>query len=125
MNLKEYFENRTGTGVLATADARGRVDAAIYARPHVMDDGTLAFIMANRLSHSNLEHNPHAVFLFREDGGGYRGTRLFLTKLREEQDSQLLKSLRRRKYHPGQEEAMKPLYLVFFEVDQQLPLVGS
>ena len=48
-----------------------------------------------------------------------------LARGREEQDSQLLKSLRRRKYHPGQEEAMRPLYLVFFEVDQRLPLVGS
>lgn len=125
MDIREYFESKTGTGVLATADAQGRVDAAIYARPHVMDDGQVAFIMANRLSHANLEHNPHAVYLFKEDGKGYRGTRLFLTKVREEQDTALLKSLRRRKYHPEEEEAMKPLYLVFFEVDEQLPLVGS
>jgi pyridoxamine 5'-phosphate oxidase-like protein len=125
MNNKEYFESKTGTGVLSTADAQGRVDAAIYARPHVMDDGSLAFIMANRLSHSNLESNPHAVYLFKEDGHGYRGTRLYLTKLREEQDTELLNSMRRRKYHPQQEETLKPLSLVFFKVDQQLPLVGS
>ena len=38
MNLHDYFENTTGTGVLATADSSGNVNAAIYARPHVMDD---------------------------------------------------------------------------------------
>ncbi|HPI23199.1 MAG TPA: pyridoxamine 5'-phosphate oxidase family protein, partial [Spirochaetota bacterium] len=45
MDLKDYFETRQGTGVLATADAQGNVDAALYSRPHVMDDGTVAFIM--------------------------------------------------------------------------------
>jgi hypothetical protein len=125
MNLKEYFESKNGTGVLATSDASGRVDAAIYARPHVMEDGLVSFIMADRLSHKNLESNPHAVFLFKEDVPGYRGTRLFLTKMREEQDTDLLHSLRRRKYTPEQEAAMRPLYLVFFHVDVELPLVGS
>jgi hypothetical protein len=125
MKLKEYFESNTGTGVLATSDASGRVDAAIYARPHVMEDGLLAFIMTNRLTHKNLESNPHAVFLFKEDGPGYLGTRLFLTKLREEEDTALLDTLRRRKYTPQQEAAMRPLYLVFFHVDAELPLVGS
>jgi hypothetical protein len=125
MNFKEYFESTSGTGVLATADDQGRVDAAIYSRPHVMDDGLLAFIMADRLTHSNLESNPRAMYLFREEGEGYRGTRLFLNKVREEQDSELLQSLRRRKYSPEQEESMKPLYLVFFEVEEQLPLIGS
>lgn len=32
--LKFYFENTKGTGVLATADSDGKVDAAIYSRPH-------------------------------------------------------------------------------------------
>jgi hypothetical protein len=28
MGLKDYFENRQGTGVLATSDSEGKVDAA-------------------------------------------------------------------------------------------------
>jgi hypothetical protein len=36
MKLKEYFENTRGTGVLSTADNEGKVDAAIYSRPHVL-----------------------------------------------------------------------------------------
>jgi hypothetical protein len=121
MDLKEYFENTKGKGVLATADGDGKVDAAIYARPHFMEDGTLAVIMRDRLSHHNLQSNPHATFLFMEEGPGYKGKRLFMTKVREEKDSELLYSLRRRQY-PNDEESK---FLVFFKLDKELPLVGA
>lgn len=122
MDLKEYFENTEGIAVLATADEKGKVDAAIYARPHFMEDGTLAVIMRDRLTHNNLQSNPHACYLFIEKGAGYKGKRLVLTKVREEQDTDLLKSLRRRQYLDEKDE-MK--FLVFFKLDQELPLVGS
>jgi len=122
MELKHYFENTKGVGVLATADADGKVDAAIYARPHFMEDGTLAIIMRDRLTHHNLQSNPHATFLFIEDGPGYKGKRLFMTKLREEKDSELLNSLRSRQYLDEKEEAK---FLVFFKLDKELPLVGA
>jgi len=32
MELKEYFETTEGSGILATADSDGLVDAAIYRR---------------------------------------------------------------------------------------------
>jgi len=50
MKLSEYFENTDGTGVLATADDKGNVDAALYARPHCLDETTVAFVMNERLS---------------------------------------------------------------------------
>jgi hypothetical protein len=122
MELKDYFESTKGVGVLATADADGKVDAAIYARPHFMEDGTIAMIMRDRLTHHNLQSNPHAAFLFIEDGPGYKGKRLFLTKVREEQDSELLYSLRRRQYPNDKEEAK---FLMFFKLNKELPLVGA
>jgi len=122
MELKDYFESTKGVGVMATADADGKVDAAIYARPHFMDDGTIAMIMRDRLTHHNLQSNPHATYLFMEDGPGYKGKRLFLTKVREEQDSELLYSLRRRQYKDDKEEAR---FLVFFKLEKELPLVGA
>ena len=78
MTLKEYVESTSGTGVLSTADAEGKVDAAIYSTPHVLDDGNIAFGMLERLTHRNLQSNPHASFLFLEHGQSYRGIRLFL-----------------------------------------------
>ena len=122
MELKEYFENTEGSGILATADSDGKVDAAVYARPHFMEDGTIAMIMRDRLTHNNLQSNPHACYLFIEKGPGYKGKRLFLTKLREEQDSELLQSLQRRQYINEKDESK---FLVFFQIDKELPLVGS
>ena len=122
MTLREYFESVKGRGVLATADVEGRVDAAVYATPHVIDDETIAFIMRDRLTHHNLQSNSHAAYLFMEAGDGYAGKRLYLTKTREEEDSDLLHSLRRRKY-PDDEQEKK--FLVFFRVDKILPLIGS
>ncbi len=125
MDLGEYFENLKGTGVLATADDQGRVDVAVYARPHVMDRDTIAFIMPDRLTHHNLQSNNHAAYLFMEEGRGYKGIRLFLTKVREEEDSELLRSIRRRKYasEKGEEEGSR--FLVFFKVEKVLPLIGA
>ena len=124
MDLRGYFENTKGHGVLATADAAGRVNMAIFSRPHVFEDQTVAFIMPHHLTHSNLQSNLHAAYLFTEEGPGYKGKRLYLTKLREEQDTELLRSLRRRTYVPGQEKP-GPRFLVFFQADKILPLIGT
>ena len=122
MSLKAYFDSTEGFGVLATADGDGKVDAAVYARPHFMDDGTIAMIMRDRLTHHNLQSNPHATYLFRESKPGYKGIRLFLTKLREEKEGELMQSLRRRQYIDERDEAK---FLVFFAIDKELPLVGA
>jgi hypothetical protein len=124
MSLKDYFENISGHGVIATAAADGKVNMAVYSRPHIMADGTVAFIMPHRLTHANLQGNPHAAYLFMEDGPGYKGKRLYLTKVREEQDTDRLKSLRRRVNPPEKEQATGPKFLVFFTVDKELPLIG-
>lgn len=125
MELKEYFGNTKGRGVLATADSQGKTDAAVFARPHVMDDGTLAFIMPDRLTHHNLQENDHATYLFMEEGREYKGKRLFLIKIREKEDPELIQSLSRRKYayQRGYEEQTR--YVVFFKIDKVLPLIGA
>ena len=122
MDLKEYFEKAEGIGVLATADSSGKVDAAVYARPHFLEDGKMAFIMRDRLTHHNLKSNPHATYLFIEDGPGYQGKRLFMMKAGEEENSELLKSLRRRQYPDDKGESH---FLVFFELEDTLPLIGT
>jgi hypothetical protein len=124
MDIRAYFENAKGVGSLSTADAEGKVDVAIYRKPHFMEDDTLAFIMADRLSHHNLQSNNHAAYLFKEEGRGYKGVRLFLTKIREEQDSDLLYSIRSDRYASKKEEG-NPRFLVFFKVDKVLPLIGA
>jgi len=125
MKLSEYFDATRGTGVLSTADAAGKVNAAIYGRPHVMDEQTVAFIAGDRLTHANLQANPSAVYLFKEEGS-YEGKRLYLTKIREEQDSPLIDEIRRRKYKESDgHSAPKSKFLIYFKVDRVLPLIGD
>ena len=124
MNLTDYFENTHGTGILATANSEGKVDVAIYSRPHVTDEDTVAFIMRPRLTHENLQSNPHAAYMFIEKKEGYKGKRLYLTKLREETDTVLIDSLRRkdRKHDAKSDEES---FLVYFHIDRIRPLIGD
>ena len=125
MQLKEYFENKKGVGVMSTADLQGKVDAAIYARPHVMDDGTIAFIMRDRLTHQNIAQNPYASYLFIENTGGYKGARLFLKKVREDDNAELLKEMTRRSLTPEEDAAKGPKFIVYFEIEKALKLIGA
>ena len=124
--MKEYFENTEGFGVLATADSEGNVNTAVYSRPHVIDDNTVAFVMADRMSHENLNSNGSACFLFREEGGGYRGKRLYLKKSGEEKNSPRIEEMRRRTSGTyGESYEAEDKFLVFFTVEKIRPLVGE
>jgi hypothetical protein len=126
MDIKNYLEGARGTGVLATTDSDGRPNMALYSRPHMMDDGTLAFIMADRLSRKNVSQNPHAAYLFQKDGPERDGIRLALTKVGESSDPELIGRLRRRSRLPYEEsEKVETLRLVYFSLDDQRPLIGG
>ena len=113
MDLNAYFDQAKGHGVLATADASGRVNLAIFARPHVMEDNSVAFIMPHRLTHNNLESNPQAAYLFLEAGPGYKGKRLYLTRFRRSRMPTRLRSLRRKTYSEEKEKE-GPRFSIFF-----------
>jgi hypothetical protein len=126
MTLKQYFESRKGKGVIATADENGKVGVAVYARPHFISEKTVAFIMADRLMHKNLQSNPHAAYLFSEDGKKDIGKRLYLTKIKEEQDSELIDQIRRKEVCPIDKGYKRGLrFLVYFKINKVLPLVGA
>lgn len=125
MSLSEYFENVKGLGVLATADSDGVVDLALYAKPYVVDETTVAFVMQERLSHQNLKTNPHAAYMFIEQGEGYAGKRLYLTKIREETNTSVVEMFRKKQPEicPAGDDSNK--YLVHFQVNEIFPLVGD
>ena len=125
MKLSEYFEKKKGRGIIATADSRGKVGMAVYARPHFINEKTVAFIMADRLMHKNLQTNPNAAYLFIESGDRYVGKRLYLSLMKEEKDSELIDKVRRKNICPvdkGYKSGLR--YLVYFKIDKVLPLIG-
>ncbi|MHB8880468.1 MAG: pyridoxamine 5'-phosphate oxidase family protein [Thermodesulfovibrionales bacterium] len=125
MILKHYLESREGKSILSTANAEGMVTSAIYSRPHVFDDGTIAFVMRKRLSHENLKTNPYAAYMFIEEGHGYQGIRLFLKKIKEDTDNVLIDRMKRRHLTPEEDDARGPKFLICFRVERILPLIGD
>jgi hypothetical protein len=125
MDLVAYFNGVEGTGVLATSNSSGRVNMAIYTKPHVIDPTTVAFVMKERLSHRNLTTNHHAAYLFMERRPGYHGLRLALTMLREEINHSLVEAMRQKQpvMFPAADDSSK--FVVIFQVDQIRPLVGD
>ncbi|MGI9537447.1 MAG: pyridoxamine 5'-phosphate oxidase family protein [Desulfocapsaceae bacterium] len=122
MKISEYLENNRGVGILSTASNNGEVNAAVYARPHLVAADKIAFIMRERLSRANIKQNAHAHYLFLEEGGKSKGIRLHLDLLEESQDPEAIKKLSRRMRQPDDEE---PRYLVTFRVRKALSLLGG
>jgi hypothetical protein len=126
MMLSKYFETAKGIGVLATTDASGQVNQAVYAKPCFLDeddDTTCSFVMAKRLSHDNLLHNPSAAYLFIEEGSGFAGKRLSLTAMKDDTDPEKIAAVRRRSAPPISDAESS--YLVHFHIEGVRPLIGN
>jgi hypothetical protein len=125
MTLKDYFEKTKGIGIMSTADRDGKVTTAIYSKPRVLEDNNIVFIMRERLTYHNLKSNPHAAFMFIEENVGYQGIRLFLKKIREDNDPEIIAKMTRRSLTPEEDKQKGPKHLVIFRVEKILPLIGA
>ena len=125
MKLKDYFEKTKGISILSTADREGKLTTAIYSRPRVLEDNSIAFIMRERLMYHNLQTNPHAAFMFIEESAGYQGIRLFLKKSREDNDPEVIAKMTRRSLTPEEDKQKGPKHLVIFRAEMILPLIGA
>jgi hypothetical protein len=123
MDMKEYFESTKGRGILATADQTGKVNLAMYARPYFIDENTITFIMADRLTHANLKSNPWASYLFTEEEWKYQGQRLYLKKIKEEENPDLIAHICRECDYSHYETGNQ--YVVYFTIEKALPLIGG
>ena len=91
----------------------------------MFDDGTIAFVMRKRLTHENLATNPYASYMFIEDGPAYHGIRLFIKKIKEDTDNELIDQMKRQYLTEEEDKSKGPLFLVHFRVDKILPLIGD
>jgi len=85
----------------------------------------VAFIMRSHLTHKNLQENEHANYMFIEQGPGYSGVRLFLTKVQESNDRELINSLTRRHMDDEDDRLKGEKFLVRFRIDKVLTLIGG
>lgn len=125
MKLADYFGCAAGEGVLATADELERVDAVSYAKPYFHEEGTVAFVMRDRMTIHNLQANPYAAYFFFEEGSEYDGVRLHLKKIRESRDEKLINLLTGPSNLPTADPTGEDNFLVYFAVERVFPLLDG
>jgi len=79
--LMEYFNKSPRLGTLSTADKAGKVDSAVLGSPRMTDEKTVVVGLGKNRTLSNLQQNPHAVFLVMEPGAtlkDWKGIRVYL-----------------------------------------------
>ena len=123
MNLHDYLSGKSGFGVISTSNNQGEVNSAVYAKPHVIDSNTIAFIMRDKLTRKNINENPQAHYMFIEHNHGFNGVRLSLTMLEESQDQERIRAMSRRSSAGDSDDAER--FLVTFTVNKALMLVGG
>jgi hypothetical protein len=79
---------------MSTSTADGRVNSAVYARPHVIDEATLVWGMTDKRTYRNISENPHASFLFKTNSPGFSGVRLTLELIKTEEEGELLETIK-------------------------------
>lgn len=123
MKLAELFP-AGGKGVIATASAEGVVNTAVYARPHVIDDETLAWGMTEGRSYGNLKENPRASYLYLAPVSGFSGWRLTLELKSIEDGGELLEAIRASTRElVGPEAGALVRHVGYFRVTEVRPLI--
>jgi hypothetical protein len=81
MEVMNFFNKTARIGVLATSDADGKVNAAVFGSPRMIDENTVVMGISENRSYRNLLDNPKAVFLVLEPGASvmdWKGLRVYL-----------------------------------------------
>jgi hypothetical protein len=123
MNLAELF-TQPGLGVMSTSSSEGKVNNAVYARPHIINATTLVWGMTDKRTYQNLTRNRHAAFLFKTNGPGFNGVRLALELIKTEEAGDLLETIKKNTDEivgPGAGAAVS--HAVWFRVTEIRPLI--
>lgn len=123
MKLADLF-TRPGLGIMSTSSSDGKVNSAVYARPHVIDETTLVWGMTDKRTYQNLTSNPQAAFLFKTSDPGFSGVRLGLRLLKTEEEGELLEAIKKNTDEivgPGAGAAVT--HATWFKVTELRPLI--
>lgn len=123
MDLKNYFNETKGYGIISTSDSEGIVNSAIYATPHFLKDGEVSFIARDRLTKANLDQNSWASYLFMEKENTTRGLRLRLRLVSKSSDQEEIDNLSRRK--STSQNIFEKRFLLSFKVERIISLLGG
>jgi hypothetical protein len=107
------------------ASQKGNSERGIDADADVFTDAIIVRShQSGRRASEREQANPHAAYLFVEEGKGYLGKRLTLRSVKEETDVEKIQSIHRRQ-RPCECEEGSTQFLVYFHVDGVRPLIGT
>jgi len=125
--LMDYFNRSPRIGTLSTAGADGQVDAAVMGSARMIDETTVIMALGPNRSLSNLQQNPHAVYMIVEPGasiGDWKGVRVYLVVRGIEESGPALDEYRRQVARViGEEGAAMLRALVRCEITEVRTLV--
>ncbi|MBU1154440.1 MAG: pyridoxamine 5'-phosphate oxidase family protein [Proteobacteria bacterium] len=132
-NFDEEFVNTINqpgrVGVLATADADGKPNAAYFGSPRLNVEGQLIMGMMENRSLANLEANPYAVFFtVKEAPVGFTtpGWRLYLECKQIDREGEVLAKVKKAVAAGAGEAAAAGIKAgIVFEVTKIRPLVDT
>ena len=124
--LMEFFNKRPRLGTLSTADRNGRVNSAYFASPEMIDEKTIVMGSTKNRTLSNLQENPHAVFLVMEPGRTlpeWKGVRIYVKMTDCSTSGPKLDAVKARIARAAGESAAKMIHAAIeFEIDEVRPL---
>ena len=124
--LMKYFNKQPRLGTLSTADKNGKVNAAYFGSPRMVEEKTIFMGLGNNRTFSNLQENPHAVFMVMEPGKtimDWKGVRLYVEMTDCQTSGEKLVELKAKIAEAAGESAAKMMHAaVTFEVKEIRPL---
>lgn len=127
--LMDYFNKQPRIGILSTANRDGKVNAAVFGSPRMVDEKTIVVALGENRTFEYLQENPNAVFLIVERGEGetlegWKGLRVYLRMKECATSGDLLESYKREAARVLGEEAVATIHaVVYFEIDEVRPLI--
>ncbi|MFA7563493.1 MAG: pyridoxamine 5'-phosphate oxidase family protein [Methanoculleus sp.] len=125
--LMDYFNKQPRLGVLSTANKEGKIDAAVFGSPMMVDEKTVVMGLGNNRTFAYLQENPNAVFTIMEQGAtlaDWKGLRVYLKMKEYKTSGETLDDYRRKVAEAAGEDAAAMIHAsVTFEIGEVRPLI--
>jgi len=124
--LMDYFNKMPRLGTLSTANKAGKVNAAYFGSPRMIDEKTIFMGCGKNRTLANLQENPDAVFMIMEPGNSppeWKGIRLYLRMIECETSGKKLDRLKAQIAEKAGEAAAKMMHAaITFEIEELRPV---
>lgn len=124
--LMQFFNKQPRLGALSTASKEGKVNAAYFGSPRMVDEKTIFMGLTNNRTFANLQENPNAVFIIMEPGQTlpeWKGVRVYLKMTDCQTSGDKLDQIKATVAENAGEDAAKMMHAaVTFEIQEIRPL---